>query len=147
MKIVSVAAAVIALSLVAGEGWAQTALQPGLWEVTDKTTMEGVQPMPMTSRKVCIKGGEATLERLLYPAPDVFAKHGCTFRPAPAQAGLFKATTMCPATATLPGVTATAEISYQPNSYEGLGQLLIKDQAGTTLKGSSVMSGKRIGDC
>jgi hypothetical protein len=147
MKIVSVAAAVVALSMVAGGGRAQTALQPGLWEVTDKTTMEGVQPMPLTSRKVCIKGGEATLERLIYPAPDVFAKHGCTFRPAPAQVGIFKATTMCPATATLPSVTATAEISYKPDSYEGLGQLLIKDQAGTTLKGSSVMTGKRIGDC
>ena len=147
MKSVSVAAAVVALSLVAGEGQAQTALQPGLWEVTDKTTMEGVQPMPVTSRKVCIKGAEATLERLLYPAPDVFAKHGCTFRPAPAQPGLFKATTFCPATATLPSVNATAEISYKPDSYEGLGQLLIKDQAGTTLKGSSVMSGKRVGDC
>ena len=73
MRIVGIAAAVIAL-LVANEGRAQTALQPGLWEASDKTTMEGVQPMPMTSRKVCLKGGEATLERLLYPAPDVFAK-------------------------------------------------------------------------
>lgn len=147
MRIVSVVAAIVALSMVAGAGQAQTALQPGLWEVTDKTTMEGVQPMPMTSRKVCIKGAEATLERLLYPAPDVFAKHGCTFRPAAAQPGVFKATTMCPATATLPSVTATAEISYKPDSYEGLGQLLIKDATGTTLKGSSVMSGKRVGDC
>ena len=146
MRIVGIAAAVIAL-LVANEGRAQTALQPGLWEASDKTTMEGVQPMPMTSRKVCLKGGEATLERLLYPAPDVFAKHGCTFRPAPAQAGVFKATTFCPATATLPSVTATAEISYKPDSYEGLGQLLIKDAAGTTPKGSSAMSGKRVGDC
>lgn len=147
MKIFCVAVAVVAFSVVANEGQAQTALQPGLWEVTDKTTMEGVQPMPSTSRKVCIKGGEATLERLLYPAPDVFAAHKCTFRPAPPQPGVFKATTMCPATATLPSVTATAEISYKPDSYEGLGQLQIKDQAGTTLKGSSVMSGKRVGDC
>ena len=30
---------------------AQTALQPGLWEVSEKTTMEGVQPMPATSRQ------------------------------------------------------------------------------------------------
>ena len=106
MRIVGIAAAALAL-LVANEGRAQTPLQPGLWEVTDKTTMEGVQPMPMTSRRVCIKGGEATLERLLYPAPDVFAKHGCTFRPAPAQVGIFKATTFCPATPTLPAPLPT----------------------------------------
>jgi hypothetical protein len=139
--------AVLALSAVASAGRAQTALQPGLWEVSDKTTMEGVQPMPATSQRVCLKAGEATLERLLYPPPEDFAKHGCTFQPGAKQAGIFKATTSCPATDQLPGVTANAEISYKPDSYEGLGQLLVKDKAGTTVKGSSVLSGKRVGDC
>ena len=88
--------AAFGLSLAAGSAHAQTAIQPGLWEVSDKTTMEGVQPMPSTSRQVCIKGGEATLERLLYPTPDDFAKHGCSFAPGPKQAGIFKATTVCP---------------------------------------------------
>jgi len=131
----------------AGPVAAQTAIQPGLWEVTDKTSLEGVQSMPATSKKVCVKGGEAILERLLYPPPAEFAKHGCTFTPGPKQAGLFRATTSCPVTDDVAGVTANAEISYKQDSYEGLGQLVVKDKKGTTVKGSSVLSGKRIGDC
>jgi hypothetical protein len=141
------ARAVLIVVLAAGPAAAQTAIQPGLWEVTDKTTLEGVQSMPATSKKVCVKGGEAILERLLYPPPEEFAKHGCTFTPGPKQAGLFRATTSCPATGDVAGVTANAEITYKPDSYEGLGQLVVKDKSGTTLKGSSVLSGKRIGDC
>jgi Protein of unknown function (DUF3617) len=147
----SVIAAAIAATLVTGSiigpTFGQTAIQAGLWEVTDKTTLEGMQPMPATSNKVCIKGGEAILERLLYPTPDDFAKHGCTFSPGPKQPGIFKATTVCPPIDQTPGVTAEAEISYKPDSYEGLGQLTVKDKAGTTVKGSSVLSGKRVGDC
>jgi hypothetical protein len=136
----SVIAVTIAATLVTGPTLGQTAIQAGLWEVTDKTTLEGMQPMPATSNKVCVKGGEAILERLLYPTPDDFAKHGCTFSPGPKQPGIFKATTVCPP-------TGEAEISYKPDSYEGLGQLTVKDKAGTTVKGSSVLSGKRVGDC
>ena len=141
------AATAVGLMLAALSAEAQTAIQPGLWEVTDKTTMEGVQPTPAVSKRLCVKGAEAILERLLYPPPQEFAKHGCTFMPGAKQAGVFKATTSCPATDQLPGVTANAEINYKPDSYEGQGQLLIKDKAGTTVKGSSVMSGKRLGDC
>jgi len=139
--------AAVAGALIAGSSQAQTAIQAGLWEVTDKTTLEGVQPMPATSKRVCVKGGEAILERLLYPTPEDFAKHGCTFTPGPKQAGVFRATTVCQPTEQTPGVTAEAEISYKPDSYEGLGQLTVKDKAGTTIKGSSVLSGKRVGDC
>ena len=92
----SVIAAAIAATLVTGPTFGQTAIQAGLWEVTDKTTLEGMQPMPATSKRVCVKGGEAILERLLYPTPDDFAKHGCTFSPGPKQPGIFKATTVCP---------------------------------------------------
>jgi len=116
----SVTAAAMAATLVVGPAFGQTAIQAGLWEVTDKTTLEGMQPMPATSNKVCVKGGEAILERLLYPTPDDFAKHGCTFSPGPKQPGIFKATTVCPPTGETPGVTAEAEISYKPDSYEGL---------------------------
>ncbi len=146
MKFFVVFAAATAV-LFAGGAYAQTAIQAGLWEVSDKTTLEGVQPMPSTSRKVCVKGGEAILERLLYPTPDDFAKHGCTFTPGPKQDGVFKATTVCPATDQTPGVTAEADINYKPDSYQGLGKLLVKDKAGTTIKGSSELSGKRVGDC
>ena len=88
----------VGLMLAALPAEAQTVIQPGLWEVTDKTIMEGVQPMPAVSKRVCVKGAEAILERLLYPPPEQFAKHGCTFTPGPKQTGLFRATTSCPAT-------------------------------------------------
>ncbi|MEO8225644.1 MAG: DUF3617 family protein [Gammaproteobacteria bacterium] len=146
MKSFVIAVAVIA-ALTAVPVYAQTALKEGLWETTDKTTLQGVQPMPSSSKQVCLKGAEATIERLLYPTPDDFAKHGCTFTPGAKQAGIFKATTVCPPSDDLPGVTAEAEISYKPESYEGLGQLVVKDKGGSTVKGTSVLSGKRIGDC
>ena len=142
-----VMAAAFGLSLAAGSAHAQTAIQPGLWEVSDKTTMEGVQPMPSTSSQVCIKGGEATLERLLYPTPDDFAKHGCSFAPGPKQAGIFKATTVCPPPIRRRVSPPRRRSAIRPTSYEGLGQLTVKDKDGTTAKGSSVLSGKRVGDC
>lgn len=145
MKGIGCGAALLVLAAAAAQ--AQTAIQPGLWEVTSRTTLEGVQPMPATSKQVCLKGGEAILERLLYPSPDEFAKHGCTFTPGAKQPGVFRATTSCPTTDEVAGVTAEAEISYKPDSYEGLGQLLVKDKSGTTVKGKSVLSGKRIGGC
>ena len=45
------------------------------------------------------------------------------------------------------GVDASAEITFSATSYEGLGQLTVKSKDGTTAKGSSVLSGKRVGDC
>jgi hypothetical protein len=147
MRSLIVFAAMTGALIAASSSHAQTAIQAGLWEVSDRTTLEGVQPMPSTSKRVCVKGGEAILERLLYPTPDDFAKHGCTFTPGPKQPGIFKATTVCPPTEQTPGVTAEAEISYKPESYQGLGKLLVKDKTGTTIKGSSELSGKRVGDC
>ena len=126
---------------------AQTALKPGLWEITDKTSFENGAPIPPASRELCLKGDEATLERVLYPAPEQFAKHGCTFAPGPKEPGLFKAKTVCPANETLPEVTAEAEIRYKPDSYEGMGQLLLRDRSGNTAKGTSVLTGKRLKDC
>ena len=126
---------------------AQTALQPGLWEITDKTSFENGAPIPPASRELCLKGDEATLERVLYPAPEQFAKHGCTFSPGPREPGLFKAKTVCPANETLPEVTAEADIRYKPDSYEGTGQLLLRDKSGNTAKGSSILTGKRLRDC
>jgi hypothetical protein len=146
MKYLTLVATVVA-ALFAGPAQSQTFLQGGEWETTDQTTLEGGQPMPMASRKVCMKGNEATLERLLYPAPEEFAKHGCTFAPGSSQSGVFKATTVCPVTDDVPGVTAEADINYKPTSYEGKGHLTIREKSGKEFKGHSVLTGKRIGDC
>lgn len=139
--------AMAAAALVAGPAGAQTAVQAGLWETTDKTTMEGVQPIPATSRKVCLKGNEAQLERLLFPTPEEMTQHGCKYEGGLKQPGVLQSTLSCPPTAEVAGIDAKAEIAFTPTSYEGLGQLVAKDKSGTTIKGSSTLSGKRLGDC
>jgi hypothetical protein len=139
--------AVVAIWLAAAPVQAETAIQAGLWEATDKTTMEGVQPIPAVSRQVCLKAGEAYLERLLFPSPEEIAQHGCKYQEGTKQPGVLRATLVCPPTDEVAGIDAKAEIKYGATSYEGAGQLLATDKAGTTIKGSSVLSGKRVGDC
>ncbi len=139
--------AMAAVSSMAGPALAQTAIQAGMWETSDKTALDGVQPMPATSRQMCLKGNEAQLEHLLFPPPEEIAKHGCKYEGALKQPGVLQSSLSCPPADTTPGVDAKAEITFTPTSYEGLGQLLLKDKSGTTVKGSSTLSGKRVGDC
>ena len=120
MKLFGIVAALF-VSLV-GSARAQTAIQPGTWEVSDKTTMEGAQQIPPTSKSVCLKAADATLENLLFPPPEQIKAQGCIYTDGGKQAGIFKATIACPAGDQQPGVTATAEISFSATSYEGLGQ-------------------------
>lgn len=141
------ATAAIILSLAASGAEAQTAIQAGEWETTEKTSMEGVQPMPATSKKICLKAGEAQLERLLFPTPDEQKQHNCTYVEGPKKPGVLAATLSCPPTDAVPGVTAKAEITYSATSYQGLGQLEAEDKKGTKIKGRSELSGKRLGDC
>jgi hypothetical protein len=139
--------ALAAASSIAGAAAAQTAIQAGEWETTEKTSMDGVQAMPATSKKVCLKAGEAQLERLLFPTPEEMKQHGCTFAEGPKKAGTLTATLTCPPAETMPGVTAKAEITYSATSYQGTGHLEALDNKGTRIKGSSELSGKRLGDC
>lgn len=146
MKLLAVLA-MVAVSLASGPAGAQTAIQAGMWETNDKTELEGVQPMPATSRQQCLKANEAQLEHLLFPSPEEIAKHGCKYQGALKQPGVLQSSLSCPPADTAPGVDAKAEITFTQTSYEGLGQLLLKDKSGTTIKGSSTLSGKRVGDC
>jgi hypothetical protein len=146
MKLLAVLAAV-AVSLASGPAPAQTAIQAGLWETNDKTELEGVQSIPATSRQVCLKGNEAQLERLLFPSPEEMVQHGCKYEGGLKQPGVLQSSLSCPPADTAPGVDAKAEITFTQTSYEGLGQVVARDKAGTTLKGSSTLSGKRVGDC
>lgn len=150
MKQLGLMSVVIALTVAAGataSARAETAIQAGEWESTEKTTMEGVQPMPATSKKTCLKGDDAKLERLLFPTPGEIKEHNCKYEEGAKKAGVLSATLVCPPSDAIAGVTAKAEISYTATSYEGLGQIEAKDKSGTVIKGSSVLSGKRLGDC
>jgi hypothetical protein len=146
MKLLSLMTAA-AVSLAGAGAVAQTAIQAGEWETSEKSSMEGVQTMPATSKKICLKGDEAQLERLLFPTPDEMKQHGCKYEEGPKKAGMLTATLTCPPTDTVPGVTAKAEITYSATSYQGTGQLEANDNKGMKLKGSSELSGKRLGDC
>lgn len=146
MKLFAVSTAMV-MSLMVARASAQTAIQPGLWESNDKTTMEGVQPMPATSKKVCLKANEAQLERLLFPTPEEMAQHGCKYEGGVKQPGVLQSSLSCPPTNDIAGIDAKAEITFTPTSYEGLGQIVAKDKSGTTIKGSSMLSGKRVSDC
>ena len=146
MKMLSLAV-VAAVSFAGATAVAQTAIQAGQWETSEKTSMEGVQAMPATSKKVCLKGADAQLERLLFPTPDEMKQHGCKYEEGPKKAGAFSATLTCPPADTVPGVTAKAEITYNATSYQGTGQLEALDNKGHRIKGSSELSGKRLGDC
>ena len=143
----AIAAVALVSSLFAGTAGAQTAIQAGEWETTETTTMEGVQPMPPSSKKVCLTAEDAQLERLLFPTPDEIKQHGCKYEPGAKKAGVLAATLTCPPNDQMPGVTAKADITDTPTSYQGVGQLEAADKSGTTVKGKSQLSGKRLGDC
>jgi hypothetical protein len=74
-------------------------------------------------------------------------QHGCKYEPGAKKAGMLVATLTCPPNDQTPGVTAKAEISYTQTGYQGVGQLEAADKSGTTVKGKSELSGKRLGDC
>ena len=139
--------AAVAVSMIAVAAAAQTAIQAGEWETTEKTEMEGMQPMAPSSKKVCLAADEAQLERLLFPTPDEIKQHGCKYEPGAKKAGTLIATLTCPPNDQTPGVTAKAEITYTQTSYQGFGQLEAADKSGTSVKGKSELSGKRLGDC
>ena len=96
---------------------------------------------------MCLKAAEAQLERLLFPSPEEMAQHGCKYEGGAKQPGVLQSTLSCPPTADMGGVDAKAEITFTATSYEGRGEVVAKDKSGATLKGSSALSGKRIGDC
>lgn len=139
--------AVAGLSMLALVAKAQSPVQAGLWEMSEKVTIEGAGEMPSPPRQVCLKSGESTLEKMLLPPPDEAAAHGCKADSAPAGAGTMTLNVNCPATDTDPGVNATAEIKYTPTTYEGVGRVEMKGRDGKGAKGTSTLSGKRIGDC
>ncbi len=125
---------------------AETSVQPGLWEKTETVTLDGTQ-VPSSPRSVCLKAGEASLERLLLINDDEAKARGCKSaitRPGEGQAVM---TMSCPASGDEPGVDVSADVRFTPTTFEGIGKVSIKGKDGQERKGSSVLSGKRAGDC
>ena len=55
---------------------ADTSVLPGLWEKTETVTVDGTK-VPSEPRSVCLKAGEASLERLLLINDDEAKARGC----------------------------------------------------------------------
>jgi hypothetical protein len=125
---------------------ADTSVQAGQWEKTETVTLDGAQ-VPSRPRTVCLKEGEASLERLLLINDDEAKARGCKSEiTRPAEARLLM-TMSCPASDTEPAVDVSADVRFTPTSFEGTGKVLIKGKGGPDRKGTSVLAGKRTGDC
>jgi hypothetical protein len=125
---------------------ADTSVQAGQWEKTETVTLDGAQ-VPSRPRTVCLKEGEASLERLLLINDDEAKARGCKSEiTRPAEARLLM-TMSCPASDTEPAVDVSADVRFTPTSFEGIGKVVIKGKGGPDRKGTSVLAGKRTGDC
>jgi len=132
--------------LLAPAAWAETAVEPGLWEKTEKVTVDS-RESPSEPRSICLKPGEASLERLVLINDDEAAARGCKSEVTPAGAGQVRMTMSCPASGEEPAVLATLDVRFTATSFEGTGSVEIKPKTGPTLSGKSILSGKRRGDC
>jgi uncharacterized protein DUF3617 len=125
---------------------ADTSVQAGLWEKTETVTVDGTQ-IPSHPSSICLKAGEASLERLLLISDDEAKARGCKSeitRPGEGQAVM---TMSCPASDDGPALDVSADVHFTSTSFEGTGKVLIKGKDGQERTGSSVLSGKRAGDC
>ena len=136
----------LVVATIAGTTHAQTAIQPGQWETTDKGEIEGAGAMPPATTKICLMGADATLERLLFLTPDKLKEEGCSAEPGPKKAGVLTSTLTCKSEER-GELTAKVEVNYTTTSYEGVGRMEVKTKAGKVVKGSSILIGKRLGDC
>jgi len=108
---------------------AQTAIQAGLWEVTDKTTLEGVQPMPSTSSASASRAVKQRWSACSIQSRGL-RQARLHLRARPKQADIFKATTVCPATDQTLGNHREAEVSLQARQLPGPGPAHGQGQGG-----------------
>jgi hypothetical protein len=125
---------------------ADTSVQPGLWEKTETVTVDGTK-VPSQPRSVCLKTGEASLERLLLINDDEAKARGCKSEITQPGEGREILSMSCPASDTEPAVDVSADVRFTPTSFEGTGKVLIKGKDGSERKGTSALAGKRAGDC
>jgi hypothetical protein len=137
---------VLALFLLVPMAQAETPVQAGLWERTEKVTLDGKE-LPARSHRICLKAGEANLERLVLITADEAAARGCNSSVSEQGSGLVRMSMSCPASDAEPAVDATMELKFTPTSFDGTGTVAIKTRNGDDSKGTSLLSGKRLGDC
>ena len=125
---------------------ADVSVQSGLWSKTETVTVDGTK-VPSQPLSVCLKAGEASLERLLLISDDEAKARGCKSEITQPAEGREILSMSCPASDSEPAVDVTADVRFTPTSFEGTGKVLIKGKDAHDRKGTSVLSGKRMGDC
>jgi hypothetical protein len=136
---------IVVLSMLVTAAHAETPIQAGEWEKTEKVTLDG-NALPSRPQKICLKAGEASLERLLMITADEATARGCTRSVSAPGPGLVKMSMTCPANDTEPAVSATMDLKFTPTSFEGSGTVEVKAKDHES-RGTSLLSGKRVGDC
>jgi hypothetical protein len=136
----------LVLLLMAAGARADTAVRPGLWETTEKVTLDG-NDLPVRPRSVCLKANEASIERLLMLSEEEAKARGCKSEETQPSSGSVRMTMSCPASDSEPAIDAAAEVRYTPTSFEGTGTVKMTAKDGQTHSGTSALSGKRRGDC
>lgn len=140
-------AAVLVMAIVlAVAARAETEVEPGLWEKSEKVTVDS-RELPSEPRNICLKKGEASLERLVLINDDEAAARGCKSEATPAGAGRVNMTMSCPASGDEPALTAKLEVRFTATSFEGTGSVENKPKDGPAQVAKSTLSGKRRGDC
>jgi len=124
----------------------QTAVQAGLWEKIEKVTLDGKE-LPARSQKICLAPEEANLQRLVLITSDEATARGCNVTASAPGPGPVRMSMSCPASDGGPAINAAMELRFTPTSFEGSGTVEIKHADGRAEKGTSLLSGRRLGDC
>jgi hypothetical protein len=135
-----------ALALFPPIAHAETPIQAGLWEKTEQVMLDGKESSSRP-QKICLKAGEASLERLVLITADEATARGCKSSVSAPGPGLVNMSMSCPASDGEPAVGAAMALKFTPTSFEGSGTVEIKAKDGHEGKGTSLLSGKRLGDC
>jgi hypothetical protein len=118
-------------------------VQAGRWETTAVRKVNG-GTSEINRGLLCLKGTDATLERLVNPVEQ---RQDCKAGEQSQADGVFRKTWTCPGINGLPEERIEMEVHYRQDGYDGIAKLLSKSATGLTPSGNVALTGKRVGDC
>jgi hypothetical protein len=138
--------AAVLSTMLAASAHAETPIRAGLWEKSEKVTLDG-KALPPRLEKICLKADDANLERILLITADEAVARGCGSSASPSGSGIVRMNLSCPPDDDTPAVDMTLTLKVSPTSFEGTGTVEIKPRDGQASHRTSVLAGKRLGDC
>jgi len=118
-------------------------VQAGRWETTAVRKVNG-GTSEINRGLLCLKGTDATLERLVNPVEQ---RQDCKAGEQSQADGVFRKVWTCPGLNGLPEERIEMEVHYRQDGYDGIAKLLSKSATGLTPSGNVALTGKRVGDC